>query len=300
MLSELIRTPPYTIPMATISRQDIPALLEWTAQMLEQFVEAFFDAPPDENKAFVKRQIDDLRRQTAGGSMTTSSYCGWIFMMADSNEENEWMLDRFAESGFWPGGARRLVERGMSEETQEKLIAWFSQHLEVGLSRADTPPEHVGPIKEGIVEELRAMAPTLTRNQFMKWKRDLYYRLREVPEIPDVRFVDLEFSYQMKPEVIWPIQKCQEYPQLTVSAKVGDLKIPDGGLQIGGTPKWVQNDDTPICPQCDRDMALLAKFSGFGETGGSIDLEVYNHGGAVVYVFGCSDCCEHQVVRQYD
>lgn len=54
--------------------------------------------------------------------------------------------------------------------------------------------------------------------------------------------------------------------------------------QLGGTPSWLQADETPTCTACNRPMTLLAQL----ETGPDYATEM-NFGGGCGYLFDC-DC----------
>lgn len=55
--------------------------------------------------------------------------------------------------------------------------------------------------------------------------------------------------------------------------------------QLGGTPAWLQEDETPACPGCARPMAFTAQFEEGHEFRTAI-----NFGGGVGYLFACWDC----------
>lgn len=55
--------------------------------------------------------------------------------------------------------------------------------------------------------------------------------------------------------------------------------------QLGGVPAWLQGDETPSCPSCERPMGFVAQL----EEGHDYDTAT-NFGGGSAYAFACEPC----------
>ncbi|MFD5970621.1 hypothetical protein ACFWGR_31085 [Streptomyces sp. NPDC060311] len=64
--------------------------------------------------------------------------------------------------------------------------------------------------------------------------------------------------------------------------------------QLGGTPSWVQHDETPACPSCARPMSFVAQLEE-----GRDDRTAMNFGGGGCgYAFACAPCEEGSFLWQ--
>ncbi|GAA1075901.1 MULTISPECIES: hypothetical protein [Kitasatospora] len=65
------------------------------------------------------------------------------------------------------------------------------------------------------------------------------------------------------------------------------LGRPDEALlgQLGGGPAWLQYDQTPDCPSCDRAMAMVVQLEE-----GPDHLTAMNFGSGSAYAFACEPC----------
>ena len=85
------------------------------------------------------------------------------------------------------------------------------------------------------------------------------------------------------------------------------LKSSDGtNLQqtkLGGKPNWIQNDETPSCPQCRERMKLIAQIDSFDDNWQTLkgDNRFYFGDNGRIYVFfPYCDCGEEpSVIGQY-
>mgnify|MGYP002625406988 FL=1 len=88
------------------------------------------------------------------------------------------------------------------------------------------------------------------------------------------------------------------------------LDYPDNlGLRtkLGGTPDWIQNDDTPECPECGDLMYFVAQIDSVEHWNPDnplivdppehIDFMFSDVG--MIYVFYCFDCLEVHSLQQY-
>ena len=61
--------------------------------------------------------------------------------------------------------------------------------------------------------------------------------------------------------------------------------------KLGGAPAWIQNDDTPQCPDCQNAMTFYGQLDSVGD-----DVCLADCG--MIYVFVCFDCYECQAILQ--
>lgn len=78
---------------------------------------------------------------------------------------------------------------------------------------------------------------------------------------------------------------------------VDGTEIDPGRTSLGGEPIWEQHEDHPVCPVCDRNMALvfqldsLAQLSQNKELGVNLSRDDYAFGDVgIVRFFRCVDC----------
>jgi hypothetical protein len=62
--------------------------------------------------------------------------------------------------------------------------------------------------------------------------------------------------------------------------------------KIGGSPDWIQGDETPNCSECDEAMDFHAQLDHLGS------LESLRDAG-MIYVFVCRECYTTQAVLQF-
>jgi len=71
--------------------------------------------------------------------------------------------------------------------------------------------------------------------------------------------------------------------------------------KFGGTPQWVQDEETPTCPHCAETMTFVAQIDSFEhQSTNNPNSRDAIHGNqqfmfgdvGMIYVFFCFDCCE--------
>lgn len=76
---------------------------------------------------------------------------------------------------------------------------------------------------------------------------------------------------------------------------------PGQRTKLGGSPEWIQRDDTPKCPACRRNMTFVAQIDSFDQ--GSPQAETmpgYMFADVgMIYVFYCFDCLRTKSVVQF-
>ena len=104
--------------------------------------------------------------------------------------------------------------------------------------------------------------------------------------------------YRMKFELVPP------------GEKVTELEHPDdqgSRSKLGGEPDWEQNDETPSCPHCQRQMTFVAQLDSIEHDWRTnphrIDAlsrnQHYMFGDVgMIYVFLCFDCLETKSIVQ--
>ena len=58
----------------------------------------------------------------------------------------------------------------------------------------------------------------------------------------------------------WDTAPTVTFPQLSAEMLLRTISVYENFIQVGGKPEWIQNADTPMCPCCERDMALLIQL----------------------------------------
>lgn len=53
--------------------------------------------------------------------------------------------------------------------------------------------------------------------------------------------------------------------------------------KLGGSPDWLQGDDTPVCPSCGKRMTFYGQLD-------SINDRIMIDDAGMIYVFYCFDC----------
>lgn len=70
--------------------------------------------------------------------------------------------------------------------------------------------------------------------------------------------------------------------------------------KFGGTPDWIQNDETPKCQHCKKQMTFVGQIDSFDYTGRVDGPRDYMFGDVgMIYIFFCKDCgCCHSVFQE--
>jgi hypothetical protein len=95
----------------------------------------------------------------------------------------------------------------------------------------------------------------------------------------------------------WNLPEAEPLPHITTTAKFGTFSLPVDFCSLGGTPDWVQNENYPICPECDADMLLFLQLKSLPHsiTSQKEELSVYTFGDAGnFYLFHCPKCDTHK------
>ena len=98
------------------------------------------------------------------------------------------------------------------------------------------------------------------------------------------------------------------YKVLVEPTEEGPEEAPLGQRsKLGGTPTWIQSDETPSCPHCNTNMTFVAQIDSIHHDEPSnphrIDClsrqQRYMFGDVgLIYVFFCLDCCEPKSLFQ--
>jgi uncharacterized protein YwqG len=69
--------------------------------------------------------------------------------------------------------------------------------------------------------------------------------------------------------------------------------------KLGGEPNWIQNDEIPKCPKCNKHMTFICQIDSIGYTGSAKTTGEYMFGDVgMFYNFFCFNCGEASVVFQ--
>jgi hypothetical protein len=77
-------------------------------------------------------------------------------------------------------------------------------------------------------------------------------------------------------------------------SKTSDRPATDVLGQLGGSPLWIQDDETPLCESCDRPMSFLVQL----EEGHNYATKANFGGGGSGYGFRCRPCATGAFVWQ--
>ena len=70
--------------------------------------------------------------------------------------------------------------------------------------------------------------------------------------------------------------------------------------KLGGKPDWIQNDETPECPDCDDTMWFVGQIDSLDAAYGAPRKKDFMFGDAgMLYIFFCFDCEQHAIVHQF-
>jgi hypothetical protein len=86
------------------------------------------------------------------------------------------------------------------------------------------------------------------------------------------------------------------------------VPLPYPGLRtkLGGEPDWIQGDYTPECPDCGKEMVLIAQIDSVDNDSpeNPLAMDSLNHEDfmfgdvGMIYVFYCYDCLQPGCVHQ--
>jgi hypothetical protein len=69
--------------------------------------------------------------------------------------------------------------------------------------------------------------------------------------------------------------------------------------KLGGEPDWIQIDDTPGCPQCEKPMSFVAQIDSIDYTGWGVSGPYMFSDVGMIYLFFCGECGEASTVLQF-
>ena len=99
----------------------------------------------------------------------------------------------------------------------------------------------------------------------------------------------------------WETEPVIPFPEVPEDVLLNTLKK-NRFLKIGGKPEWIQYPNNPICPDCDRNMALLIQLKSLPDElrkqHPSLSEMSFADGG-IVYLFHCKDCGQFDFRREY-
>ena len=77
---------------------------------------------------------------------------------------------------------------------------------------------------------------------------------------------------------------------------VDGKEIDSGRTSLGGEPVWEQNEDHPVCPDCDKNMTLVFQLDSLAQLSNNMNVGIsisddYAFGDVgIVRFFRCADC----------
>lgn len=103
------------------------------------------------------------------------------------------------------------------------------------------------------------------------------------------------------------------YPELAVQLQLAQSSSapgrehsaqPGSRTKLGGPPDWIQTDETPICPQCQKTMTFVAQIDSVAQEQTELGQRLTEQNSfmfadvGMIYVFWCSACFETRSVLQ--
>lgn len=108
-----------------------------------------------------------------------------------------------------------------------------------------------------------------------------------------------------------PPQILREYRILFERVPEGEAAIDGNELgqrsKLGGSPNWVQTDQTPTCPRCGKEMRFVGQLDSLEHQNKAnphsikaLSRQQHFMFGDVglIYLFFCFDCCATQAIFQ--
>ena len=97
---------------------------------------------------------------------------------------------------------------------------------------------------------------------------------------------------------VWDVTESPPYPALRSAISLGAVDLPKDFIRIGGdTGECAMT--APICPSCDRDMAIVVQLDSLPRSlvSDSPALQAFTFGDMwQLCVFGCQDCWEFEAL----
>ena len=169
-----------------------------------------------------------------------------------------------------------------------KKLAWVRKQLEIA---SEGRSDFLGNLREPFLRKIEAAGEDLTRFQLWRLFQDL--RPEADALYDDWKALDIQLCYEADLSEIWDTTNAPLLPEIETAAKFDATELPHEFVKIGGQPDWIQDEDYPICEECDCNMALLMQLR-------SLPYELTNEhkqlrafifpGGGNIYLFKCPKC----------
>ena len=146
---------------------------------------------------------------------------------------------------------------------------------------------------EAFLREVQAAGEGMTRVQFFEIYRRCAPTRDENADYFDYEILSDHFTHMAGFHEAWKLVKTKPLPKITTAANASDVGLPLDFISLGGKPEWIQGEEFPICPKCDKDMVLLLQLKSlpYEITKLHRNLRCYTFGDAGnFYVFTCPKC----------
>lgn len=141
-----------------------------------------------------------------------------------------------------------------------------------------------------LIAEVEAAGEEMTRSEFIELFES-HAPTEPGPAFCDYMMLDTQLGYGADYSEVWDIPSVEPLPEVKTRATLDGVELPEDFLKLGGEPEWVQNENTPICSGCDRDMVLFAQVKSVPDMKGCPDLSAYRFGDmGNLYIFTCQNC----------
>ena len=124
-------------------------------------------------------------------------------------------------------------------------------------TRFTKPADFLKDVRQEMFDELSQRAETITRYEFQLWIQGWIERVMNDGNDGNDDWLVLSTDVKHAENItdIWPENHIAPLPKLKVVASYKRRVLPEDLIRVGGKPKWIQGDETPLCPSgCDSFM----------------------------------------------
>lgn len=175
-------------------------------------------------------------------------------------------------------------------------VEWLKKQIAAAFEGVSTPGAGVF---DGLIVAVESAGKNISRTEFLRLVES--FTPGDGPGYYDFAMLDTQLCYCADFKEAWDFELSEALPQIEAQSRFGGIELPSDFVRLGGEPEWVQDEDRPICEECDNDMALFAQFKSLPQhlTREYPELNAYTFGDVgMLYVFICPACSTYKTVWQ--